>query len=407
MFIILFICVILSAFFSCVETAFSSVNTVRLRNSAENGNKRAKTAIYVIDKYDKAITAVLIGNNIVNLGGSSLATVLCIDIFGDIGAAVATGATTLIILTFGEIIPKCFAKQKADSIALATAGVLKTLIFALYPLIMLFSAIKTAALKLVKTDVPEPSVTEDELRFIVESIEEEGVLEKQESEMVQSALAFDEKNASFVMTPRVDMTAIDINGDPQTIEKIVINERYSRIPVYSDNLDHIVGILHSRDYLEKLAAHQDIALASLIQPAFFVYKSQKLSALLAEFKKNKLHIAVVTDEFGGTLGIVTMEDLLEEIVGEIWDEDEEIENNILKIAQDEYLISPDIPFANLLKLFGIERHGFENQSVGKFMIEHLDEIPQKGTTLDFENILLTVSEMSDQRIIWVKAKKIS
>lgn len=406
--VVLFLCVLLSAFFSCTETAFSSVNTVRLRHSAENGNKKAKSALYIIDNYDKAITAVLIGNNIVNLGGSSLATLLCINIFGDIGAAVATGVTTLVILTFGEIIPKCFAKQKADSIVLATTGILKALIFTLYPLIMLFGILKTAVLGLVKTDAKEPSVTEDELKYIVESIEEEGVLEEQESKMVRRALAFDEETVASVLTPRVDITAVDISENAEKIKNLIAGERYSRIPVYKGNLDNIVGILHTRDYLEALCFDKASDLTSLIQEPFFIYKNKKLSAVLNEFKKNKLHIAVVTDEYGGTLGIVTMEDLLEELVGEIWDEDEEIEKSIIKLGENEYLVSGDLLFSRFTELFEKDCGSVSSSTtVGGFIFNSLGQIPIQGQSLEFDGLVLTVSEISEQRITRVNVKKIS
>ena len=222
--IIIAVCVVLSAFFSCTETAFSCANRIRLKSYADSGNKRALTALWVTDNYDKVITAILIGNNVVNLGCSSIATVLCMNLFGNSGAAIATGATTLLVLTFGEIIPKCFGKEVSDTIALYTAGIMKFLVYALLPLVYLFTALKSVVLKLAHIKKDQPSVTEDELKYIIDSIEEEGILEEQEKDLVQSALDFDEKTALEILTPRVDVVLIDAEDEVQNIKDIIFKE---------------------------------------------------------------------------------------------------------------------------------------------------------------------------------------
>ncbi len=399
--IIIAICIALSAFFSCTETAYSCASTARLKSYSENGNKKAKAALYICDNYDRALTAILIGNNIVNLGCSALATVLCINLFGDIGAAVSTGATTLLVLTFGEVIPKCFGKEKSEAIALNTAYILRFLLVIFYPFIYLFMGLKSLALKLANVKSNEPSVTEDELKYIIESIEEEGVLEEQESEMVQSALEFDEKTALEILTPRVDVTAINIDESIDEITKIIMAERYSRIPVYRDSIDNVIGILHTRDYLESLANNKTPDVNALIQPAYFIYKSQKLSVILNEFKRKKLHFAIVTDEYGGVLGIVTMEDLLEEIVGEIWDEDEEIESLFTQIGENKYIVSGDMELPDLFALFEINDRNLETDSitVGGFISEQLGTIPKKNDILTYNGLKFTVEFMSEQRVI--------
>ena len=241
--VVIFLLVLLSALFSSLETAFSFVNKIRIQQSAEDGNKRAKNAQYIIEHFDNALTAILICNNAVNLGCSSIATVLCLNLFGDVGSAIATGATTLLVLTFGEVIPKCLAKENCDSFSLSTAGLLKVLMIILTPLVFVFIKLKALALRIAGGHEDTPSVTENELKYIVESIEEEGVLEESESEMVRSALDFDEKTAADILTPRVDMTAIDIDDPPEKIREIILRERYSRIPVYRDSIDNIFGIL--------------------------------------------------------------------------------------------------------------------------------------------------------------------
>ena len=323
--VVIFLLVLLSALFSSLETAFSFVNKIRIQQSAEDGNKRAKNAQYIIEHFDNALTAILICNNAVNLGCSSIATVLCLNLFGDVGSAIATGATTLLVLTFGEVIPKCLAKENCDSFSLSTAGFLKGLTILLSPLVFVFIKLKSFALKLSGGRNDAPSVTENELKYIVESIEEEGVLEESESEMVRSALDFDETTAEEILTPRVDVVFINIEDSPEKIKESIIENRYSRIPVFENTTDNIVGILHTRDYLEALADGTVPNLRELLQTPYFIFKTQQLSKILSHFKRTKVHLAIVTDEYGGTLGIVTMEDLLEEIVGEIWDEDEEIE----------------------------------------------------------------------------------
>ena len=239
--VIIAVLILLSAFFSGVETAFSFANTIRLKSLADNGNKRAKNALWVCDNFDKALTAILIGNNVVNLGCSSLATILCLNLFKNYGAAIATGGTTLLVLTFGEVIPKCIGKEKSDGIVLHTGLLLKVLTYILTPLVFLFTGLKTLVMKIGHIKKDSPSVTEDELKYIIETIEEEGILEEQESELVQSALEFDEKTAQEILTPRVDVTVIDIDDSKEEIHDLIIRERYSRIPVYEGDIDDAIA----------------------------------------------------------------------------------------------------------------------------------------------------------------------
>lgn len=406
--IVIAILVLLSAFFSATETAFSFVNKIRIQHSVDNGNKKAKNALYVIENFDNALTTILICNNIVNLSCSSIATVLCLSLFGDMGSAIATGATTLLVLTFGEVIPKCLAKEHCDAFTLKTAGLLRVLMFILKPFVFVFLKLKALALKIAGGSEDSPSVTENELKYIVESIEEEGVLEESESEMVRSALDFDEKTAEEILTPRVDVTFINISDSQEKIKDIIIENRYSRIPVYEDTVDHIVGILHTRDYLESLADGKAPDLRDIMQTPYFVFRTQQLSKILNAFKRTKIHLAIVTDEYGGTLGIVTMEDLLEEIVGEIWDEDEEIEHNYYKIGKGEFLVNGDIELDDLLALFDLDEDTIESDSVtvGGFILEHAGTIPHKRQSIEADGFRFTVMEVKDQRIIRVVVKKL-
>ena len=401
------ICVVLlllSAFFSSTETAFSSVSKIRLKNLADNGNKKAKTALYVAERYSKALTTILVGNNIVNIANSALATVFFVNIFGEAqGTVISTVVITIVVLIFGEVLPKNIAIDNAEKICITFAPVLKFLMVLLTPLSIILMGINKLYKKLARnSNHQEPSVTEDELKYIIESIEEEGVLEQQESELVQSALEFDEKTAEEILTPRVDMVAIDIDDPVEEITELVLKERYSRIPVYRDNIDKIIGVLHTRDYLEALVNNNEKPnIEAMLQPAHFIYKTKKLSALLADFKYNKIHLAVVTDDYGGIIGIVTMEDLLEQIVGEIWDEDEEVEKMSLKISDNKYEVSGDMPISDMLELFDKPTKYIETESnsVGGWALEQLANIPEPGEQFTYKELEITIREVLDQRIL--------
>ena len=399
--IVIGLLILCSSFFSCIETAFSCVSTARLKNEESKGNKKAKNALFITENFDKALTTILIGNNVVNLGCSSLATVLCMNIFQNFAAAISTGLTTLLVLIFGEIIPKCIGKEKSETVALNTAIILKGLMIVLTPLSFLFIAIKTGALKLLNIRNDSPTVTEDELKYIIEHSENEGVLEEEESEMVQSALEFDEKSAFEVLTPRVDMLALDIDDDFETNKNKILTERYSRVPVYKENLDNILGILYTRDYLEELIEGKTPDIKLLINDAFFTYKSRKLSALMNDLRKNQVNMAIVTDEYGGTLGIVKMEDLIEEIVGEIYDEDEDIEKEYTKLRENCYFVSGDLEFDQLLEL--TDREDFDNDTeshtVGGFIFEHMGRIPKEGDKFEIDGLSFEVYKVEERRII--------
>ncbi len=399
---IIILLVMCSSFFSSTETAYSSASKIRLKSYADSGNKKAKKAYKISENYEKALSTILVGNNIVNIAASSLATLLFVSFFGEAnGTIISTVVLTIIILIFGEVLPKNIAKENSEKMAMSSSSVLYFLMVILTPVTFLLLKLNSLVMKVMGSGKKkEPTVTEDELKYIVESIEDEGVLEEQESELVQSALEFDEKTAYDILTPRVDMTAIDINESPEKIKEIILTERYSRIPVYRDGIDNIVGILHTRDYLEMLLKTDTPDLNELIQPAYFIYRSKKLSSILADFKYKCLHIAVVTDDYGGTLGIVTMEDLLEQLVGDIWDEDEEIENKFKKLASNKYEISGDMNINDMLELIDKDSKYIETESksVGGWVIEQIGDIPEKGAGFVYREISVTVNDIEDNRI---------
>lgn len=400
-YILLVILIALSAFFSASETAYTTVNKIRLQNYVDAGSKKAKTALFIAENYDRTLTTILIGNNIVNIGASSIATLLFVKLFGPSGAAISTAVMTILILIFGEVLPKSFAKESSEKFALAFSRSLRILMTLFWPVVFLFIQLKKVAKHISPIKEEEtPTVTEQELKFIVESIEDEGVLEKQESELVQHALEFDEKTVQEVLTPRVDMTTLDIEDDLQTNIGLVLTERFSRIPVCRGTSDRIIGILHTKDLLEALVRGDAIDLASMVQPAFFVYKTKKLSSLLADFKRNKTHVAIVTDDYGGTVGMVTMEDLLEELVGDIWDEDEEIIRDFVRIDSQHFLISGDLTIRELFDHLDLPFSNLESNhtSCGGWALEALGHIPQAGEAFRFKNMTLTIQEMDDQRV---------
>ena len=386
--IVIFVLIALSSFFSATETAFSFVNKIRIQKKSEDGDKKATTALFVIENFDKALTTILICNNVVNLSCSSLATVLCMALFGDYGSAIATGATTLLVLTFGEVLPKCLAKENCDSFSLKTAGIIKFLMFILTPLVFILVQFKSLALKIAGGTEDAPSVTENELKYIVESI--------------------DEKTAEEVITPRVDVTFISVDDSPEKIKNLIIENRYSRIPVYKDTVDNIVGVLHTRDYLEKLADGIAPDVRDIMQPPYFVFRTQPLSKILSTFKRIKVHLAIVTDEYGGTLGILTMEDLLEEIVGDIWDEDEEIEHNYYKIGKNEFLVNGDLELDDMLALFDLDEDYIDSDSitVGGYILENAGSIPNKRESVEAGGFRFTIMEVANQRIIRVVVKRL-
>ena len=396
------ILVMCSAFFSGTETAFSSVSKIRIRNKAENGDKRAKKALYVAENYDKALSTILVGNNVVNIAASALSTILFVSFLGDaMGTVVSTVVLTLVVLVCGEVLPKNLAIENNEKICLSAAPVLIFLMAIFTPLTFLLLRLSKLVTNVSgKNREASPTVTEDELKFIVESIEEEGVLEEQESELVQSALDFDEKTAYDILTPRVDMTALSVDCDVNDARDTILRERYSRIPVYKDNIDNIIGILHTRDFLEALLRNETPDISRMIQPAYYIYRSKKLSSLLADFRHRKLHIAVVTDDYCGTLGIVTMEDLLEQLVGDIWDEDEEVEHKYKKLGENEYEISGDMNIDDMLELIDKDDRYIDSdsKSVGGWVIEQIGDIPVRGNSFTYKELSVRVDKVEDQRV---------
>ena len=391
--ILLLLC--FSAMFSACETAFSSVNKIRLKSDAMQGNQRAALALSLAESFDKALTAILIGNNLVNIFSASLGTILFTKWFGQGGVGISTMAMTVLVLIFGEILPKNYAKNHAERMALLFARPLKGLIFILTPVIFLFNRLA----RLVQNEKQEPSVTEDELKVIVEQIEEEGVLEEQESDLVRSALEFDEIPVSEVLVPRVHVTAIQQDMPIEEIKSVFLSERYSRLPVYADSIDDIVGFITEKDFFG-LLEHQGKDIRPIIKNILRLPEFARISEAMKQMQRNKSHIAIVLDQYGGTKGIVTLEDIIEELVGEIYDEADEVIPQISKRGEGRYEVSGDCTISDLCDALEIPEDQIvtECSSVGGWLTELAGHIAEPNETVCGDWFRMTVLQMREQSV---------
>ncbi len=382
--ILIVVLVLLSAFFSSSETAFSSVNKIRLKNYAEQGSSGAKRALKIANNYDKALTAILIGNNIVNIASSSLATVLFTQAFGADSVVVATLVMTVVVLIFGEILPKSMAKENADSYSITIAPILSLIMLVLTPFTAFFAWLKNSFVKLVGNKNNEPSVTEEELKYIIDEIEDEGVLEEQESNLVRSALEFDETTISEILIPRVNICAVSISQNCEEIKDIFLSERYSRLPVYEKTMDNIIGTIHYKEFVA-MYLKGDVDIRKIIHEPLIISEHKKISEVLKIMQGNKSHIAIVIDQYGGTEGMVTLEDILEELVGEIYDENDDEMPSFLKIDDNRYVVSGELSIADMLENLDLPEDMIETEcnSVGGFVMELLGHIPSNGETVKF------------------------
>lgn len=408
----LVVLIALSAFFSASEMAYSSSNRMRLENAMEDGSKRAKAAYTIVSNFDRALSAILIGNNLVNIGASSLASVIALLLSGtDDWSWLATVILTILVIIFGETIPKILAKQSANSLSLRFAYVIRALTIVLSPVILLVvGLVKLITLPLrgeKAEDDPEDAASQ-ELQSIIETAEDEDVLDEERSELLQAALDFSDVSASEAMTARVDMVAIDIDDDWDEILATVEATPYSRLPVYEDSVDNIIGFLYLNrfyravldDVVEADAPPAPVELRSMLIEPCFVYKTTKLPSVLAELRRQKKHLAVVTDEYGGTLGVITMEDVLEQIVGEIWDETDVVENEVVERERGVYELDGDMVVSDFLELLGWNEAALDTDSatVGGWTIERFGAFPKLGDSFCYENLTVTVLAMDGLRV---------
>ena len=389
-----------SAFFSSTEIAFASVNKTRLKQRAEEGSLRDKWALEISDHYDKALCTILIGNNLVNIASSSVATVIAMSLVGDAGVAVATGIMTVLLLIFGEILPKQLAKQFCDSYAVAATPLLRVIMIITSPLVYIFMKMIAVLSHLWGGKTQDDSITIEDIASIIETVEEEGVIDEDRSELLQSAIEFDEIEAREIITHRMDMLALDINDDPDAIIAAALGSRYSRIPIYDGRIDNIIGILQVNHLLRELMDGRKPCISDLITEAEFVPQSKKLPAVLEQLRQHKNHIAVVTDEYGGTFGIITMEDILEELVGDIWDETDEIAPDITEESENSFLMDGTMMLSDFLEHIEEEDEELEDYitTVGGWATEVLGDYPDVGQFFRYRDYVITIEEVDEFRV---------
>lgn len=401
--IIVLFCVIMSGYFSATETAFTTINKLRVKAKADDGNKRAKLVLKLADNYDRLLTTILIGNNIVNILASSLATLLFISwCHGDsnLGSILSTVAMTVVVLIFGEITPKSLAKEFPEKFAGFSAPIINGLAYVLTPLNFIFSLWKKLMNKIFKNK-EDNTITDDELISMVEEAEHEGGINARESDLIKSAIEFNDLEAKDILVPRVDVVAVEETANTQEVADVFLETRYSRLPVYKDTIDNIVGIIHEKDFI-KQRLEGEFTLDKVIKPAVFVVSTTKISAVLQLLQKNKSHMAIVSGEFGDTVGIITMEDILEELVGEIWDEHDEVLSDITQISETEYKVLGSATVNDLCDYFDLDEIESDSATVGGWVIDMLGKVPSVGDELTYENLQITVSDTETRRVTELK-----
>ena len=391
--------VIMSGYFSATETAFSAVNKIKLKTLVEDGNRRAKLVLKLCDNYDRLISTILIGNNIVNIALSAIATVYFMQIMNGHTAAptISTIVITVVVLIFGEIIPKSLAKDFPEKFAMFSAPIIRFLIGLLLPLNAFFSMLKKLISKVIKKNEEDDKMSQEELLMFVEEVEQEGTIDKNESNLLRNAIEFTERRADDILTHRMYLEAVAIDTPVDEIADTFANSQFSRLLVYRDSIDTIVGVIHQKDFFGKNGITTN-DITTIMSPVVYVQHGERVNDLLMSLQKEKTHIAVVLDEYGGTLGIVTMEDILEELVGEIWDEHDEVEEEIQEIGENTYLVEGSTNLDDFLDEVDLDLET-ESGTLAGYVMEKFGGLPEEGQTYTDENMSITVREMDVQRII--------
>lgn len=402
--LVLIVLLALSAFFSSSETALTTVNKIRVRTLAEAGDSRAIILSKVIEQQGKMLSAILIGNNIVNLSASSLMTTLTINLFGSKAVGFATGILTLLILVFGEITPKTLSTISAETISLKNAKIIYALMTVLTPVIFVVNQLSLGVLLLMKIDpnAKHDTITEDELRTIVEVSHEEGVIESEEKKMINNVFDFGDSLAKDIMVPRIDMTLVDVEATYDELLDIFREEMYTRIPVYEENTDNVIGIINVKDLL-LIDNHDDFHIRDYLREPLYTYEYKKTAELMVEMRKTFNNIVIVLDEYGATAGLITLEDMLEEIVGEIRDEyDEDEEDSLIETAPGEYSVEGAMKLDDLNDRLGLELESEDYDSVGGLVIGLLDHLPDEGEEVTDDGIRFIVESVDKNRIDRIK-----
>ena len=399
--LILVVLTVMSAYFSATETAFSSLNRTKLKTLAEKGDKRAEMTNRLAENYDRLLSTILIGNNIVNIAAASIATVMFVKAYGDIGATLSTIFTTVIILIFGEITPKSVSKDCPEKFAMFSAPLIQFFIYLLLPLNLIFSLWKKLISKIFKLEA-DSKLSHDELLMLVDEVQQDGSVDEDEGELLKNAITFNDIEAEDILTHRVDLEAVSVNSTKEEIAKVFSETKFSRIRVYDDDIDHIVGVIHIKDFYTESGITKK-SIKNIITPAIFVMKNEKVNDILRELQKKKSHIAVVVDEYGGTYGIVTMEDIIEELVGEIWDEHDEVDVMITKTGTDTYEADGYMEMTDFCDYFDVKIET-ESVSLGGWTMEQFGQIPEEGESFDYENLSIKVLKLENHRVALLQIK---
>ena len=393
------VCVILSAYFSATETSFSSLNKTRLKAMAEKDNKKAQLAYKLSENYDKLISTILIGNNIVNITLASIGTIVFVKIYGNVGATISTVVITVVVLIFGEITPKSIAKDMPENFAMFSAPFINFLIYLLMPLNFIFSQWKKLISKLIKVS-DDSKMSQDELLLLVEEVQQDGSIDETEGELLKNAIEFGDLDVQDILTHRVDLEAVSITATHEEIATKFDDTRFSRLLVFDDTIDNIVGVLHQKDFYCGMGI-TDRDISEIMTPPVLVHQTVKINDLLQILQTNKSHIAIVIDEYGGTLGIVTMEDILEELVGDIWDEHDEVIENVRETGDNTYIVDCSLSFSEFCDKFEIDCES-DSVSLGGWIMEQLDKIPEVGDSFEYLNITVTVTETDSHRVSYAE-----
>ena len=402
----LIILILFSGFFSATETAFSCANKIKLRTLASNGNKRAtKVLVLAEENFDMLISTILVGNNIVNISAATISTLLFALLIKNPqidSSFVSTAVTTVAVLIFGEITPKFIAKTYPEKLAMLFYPVIRFFTFLFKPINIIFSGWKkfiSVVFKLKNEEI----ITEEEIITIVEEAKEDGTLKQEETELIKSVIEFDDQEVENIYTPRVNLVAVDINSSMEDIQKVFQTTKFSRLPVYLETIDQIIGTIHQSDFYSLLFT-KATSIKSILKEPYFTTSHTKISKLLNQLQKNKTHMAIVLDEYGGTLGIVTMEDILEELVGEIWDEHDVEVAHYFKEDDTTYIVNGNAPTDIIFELFNYEaeKDNFEANTVSGWILEYLGEIPISGTTFKFKNLQVDILQSTVKKIIKVR-----
>ncbi len=399
------VCIIFSGFFSATETAFSSFNRIRMKNLAEKGNKKAARVIKLADKYDTLISTILIGNNIVNILATSLATLFFVDLFtkaihvGDgeaVGSTVSTAVMTILVLVFGEISPKTIAKRNPEAFTLATVNFINFICIICFPFSFIFRGWQWMLSKIFKSKADE-GMTEEELISIIEEAEEEGGLDEDEGSLIKSAIEFNDLQVADIYTPRIDITAVPASATKDEIEEVFAESGFSRLPVYEGDIDNILGIIYYKDFFT-MGQEDDVNISDIMKPVIYVATTQLINDLLKDLQNKQLHMAVVLDEFGSTAGIVTLEDILEEIVGEIWDEHDEKIEEIKQVSEKEYIVEGMTSISKVFDVFDIDDEDIEASNANGWAMEVLGKLPEEGDTFSDKGLYVEILETTGKRV---------